>query len=266
VIDYGFTVVHIPHASVNIPGKYHKTIVLNEKRLWREMARMTDAFCDELYDAPEFQKRVVAPVSRLVCDVERFRDDRLEPCAKKGQGLLYVRTVYGRRLRNYDEELRNDVLREIYDPHHAKLTAAVEEALARYGKCLIIDGHSFDSKMILKPDNKLSFPLLFPEFDIGTDPYHTPAALCDAVCGRVRELGFRPKVNTPFGGAITPMKYYQRDKRVVSIMFEANRKLYMNEKNMTKSAGFQKTREACHALMQFAAEYVNNMQTGELKS
>jgi len=176
---------------------------------------------------------------------------------------MYVRTVYGRPLRNYDEELRNTILNEIYDPHHAKLTAAVEEALARYGKCLIIDGHSFGSRMILKPDNKPAFPFAFPDFDIGTDSYHTPAALRDAICEKVRELGYRPKVNTPFGGAITPMKYYQRDKRVVSIMFEANRRLYMNEKDMTKSAAFQKTREACHALMRFAAEYVNNSRIGE---
>ena len=262
-MDYGFTVVHIPHASLNISDKYRKTIVLDEKRLWRQVLRMTDAFCDELYDAPEFQVRVIAPVSRLVCDMERFRDDRLEPCAKKGHGLMYLKTAYGRRLRNYDEELRDMILDELYDPHHAKLTEAVDNALERYGKCLIIDGHSFGSKMFLKPGNKPAFPFTFPDFDIGTDPYHTPEALRDTISGKVRELGYRPKINTPFGGAITPMKYYRRDKRVVSVMFETNRKLYMNEKDMTKSAAFGKTREACHSLMRFAAEYVNNTRTGE---
>jgi N-formylglutamate amidohydrolase len=259
-MDYGFVVVHVPHASKAIPDKYLKTILLDEKRLWREMLRLTDAFCDELYDAPEFPVRVIAPVSRFVCDMERFRDDLLEPCAKKGQGLMYTRTAHGRRLRNHDEELRNTVMAEIYDPHHANLTTAVDEALARHGKCLVIDGHSFGSRMILKPDHTLVFPFTHPDFDIGTDAYHTPPELVDAICGRVRELGYTPKVNTPFDGAITPMKYYRQDKRVVSIMFEANRKLYMNEKDMTKSADFEKTREACHSLMRFAAEYVSNMR------
>jgi N-formylglutamate amidohydrolase len=202
--------------------------------------------------------RVIAPVSRLVCDVERFRDDRLEPCATNGQGLMYTRTAHGRRLRNDDGELRNTILAELYDPHHVKLTSAVDEALARHGKCLVMDGHSFGSRMMLKPDNKLVNPFTHPDFDIGTDAYHTPPALCDALCGKVRELGYRPKANTPFDGAITPMKYYRQDKRVVSVMFETNRKLYMNEKDMTKSAGFQKTCEACHSLMRFAAEYINN--------
>jgi len=259
-MDYGFVVVHVPHASMDIPDKYRKTILLDEKRLWRETLRMTDAFCGELYDAPEFPVRVVAPVSRIVCDMERFRDDRLEPCAKNGQGLMYTKTAHGRRLRNYDEDLRNTVLTEIYDPHHANLTTAVDEALARHGKCLVIDGHSFGSRMILNPDHTLVFPFTHPDFDIGTDAYHTPTALCDALCGKVRELGYRPKVNTPFDGAITPMKYYRQDKRVVSVMFETNRRLYMNEKDMTKSADFEKTREACHSLMRFAAEYVSNMR------
>jgi len=257
--DYGFVVVHVPHASVEIPDKYRKTILLDEKRLQYEIRRMTDAFCDQLYDAPEFPTRVIAPVSRFVCDVERFRDDRLEPCAKNGQGLMYTRMTFGRKFREYDQALRDEILREIYDPHHERLTAAVERALERYDKCLIIDGHSFNSRMIVRPDNTLSFPLLFPDFDIGVDSYHTPAGLRDTVCAFVRELGYKPKINTPFGGAITPIKFYQNDKRVFSIMFETNRKLYMNETNMTKAEGFEKTRQVCHALMRRATDYVLNI-------
>jgi len=257
--DYGFVVVHVPHASVEIPDKYRKTMLADEKRLQREIRRMTDAFCDQLYDAPEFPTRVIAPVSRFVCDVERFRDDRLEPCAKYGQGLMYTQAAPFLKLREYDQALRDDILREIYDPHHEKLTAAVEKALERYNKCLIIDGHSFNSSMFLKPDNKLSFPFLFPDFDIGVDSYHTPAGLRDTICAYVKELGYKPKVNTPFGGTITPMKFYQNDKRVFSIMFETNRKLYMNETDMTKAEGFEKTRQTCHALMRCAADYVLNI-------
>ena len=248
----GFVVVHVPHASLNIPELYRKTILLDEPRLKLEMLRMTDAFCDELYDHPAVGAFVVAGASRLVCDVERFRDDCLEPRSKLGQGLLYTRTIYGRRLRMYDEKLRETVLREIYDPHHERLTRAVDYALERFGKCLIIDGHSFPSSTPVKPFGILTRP----DFDVGTDGFHTPAGLRDAICGKVRELGYLPKVNTPFEGAITPMKHYRKDKRVVSIMFETNRRLYMEKTDIVKSAGFAKTRETCHALIQCAAEYV----------
>jgi len=255
VSDYGFVVVHVPHASVDIPGEYGESILLSKARLWREMRRMTDAFCDELYDAPEFPVRVIAKHSRFVCDVERFRDDDLEPRARYGQGLMYTRTVFGRQLRKYDVQLREKILGEVYDPHHKNLTAAVDNALDRYGKCLVIDGHSFPSNTIVKPLGILTRP----DFDVGTDFYHTPDGLRDVICNKIKELGYTVKVNTPFAGAITPMKHYQKDKRVVSVMFETNRRLYMNSSDMTKSAGFEKTRDTCHTLMRCAADWVQSM-------
>ncbi|MDR2571643.1 MAG: N-formylglutamate amidohydrolase [Oscillospiraceae bacterium] len=252
--DYGFVVVHVPHASITIPEEYGASIVLSKERLWREMRRMTDAFCDDLYETPEFPVRVVAKYSRFVCDVERFRDDKLESRAKFGQGLMYTHTTFGKRLRLYDEKLREKILHEVYDPHHERLTAAVENALEHYGKCLVIDGHSFPSLTPIKPLGIFSRP----DFDIGTDSFHTPDALCDVLCNKVKELGYSVKVNTPFGGAITPMKYYQKDKRVYSVMFETNRRLYMNSSDMSKSADFEKTRDVCHALMRCAADWVFN--------
>ena len=247
--------VHIPHASVDIPQQYRQAILLSEKQLWRETRRMTDSYCDELYGADEFPNRVAARLSRLVCDVERFRDDDKEPRAKVGQGLMYTHTVYGRRIRKYDEVLRETILREIYDPHHERLTTAVDDALERYGKCLIIDGHSFYASTLIKPWGLLSRP----DFDIGTDPYHTPAGLSAAILSKAKELGYKAKFNTPFEGAITPMKHYNKDKRVFSVMLETNRKLYMDEAVMTKSPDFEKTRETCQALMRCAAEYVVKM-------
>ena len=250
--DFGFVVVHIPHASIEIPEQYGKSILLGEKQLWREKRRMTDAFCDELYDAPEFSVRVIAKYSRFVCDVERFRNDDSEPRAKFGQGLMYTRTVFGRRLRRYDKQLRETILREVYDPHHKMLTAAVEKALESYGRCLIIDGHSFPSSTIVKPLGMLTRP----DFDIGTDPFHTPYGLCRVLRDKIKGLGYSVKVNTPFAGAITPMKFYQNDKRVVSVMIETNRRLYMKSSDMTKSDGFERTRQTCHELMRCAAEYM----------
>jgi len=250
--DYGFVVVHVPHGSIIIPEEYGESILLSKARLWYEMCRMTDAFCDELYEAPEFPVRVIAKYSRFVCDVERFRDDRLESRAKFGQGLMYTHTTYGRRIRKYDNELREMILREVYDPHHESLTLAVDNALDKYGKCLIIDGHSFPSNTPIKPLGILNRP----DFDIGTDSFHTPDGLREAICDKVNKLGYSVKVNTPFAGAITPMDHYRKDKRVYSIMFETNRRLYMNSRDMTKSDGFNKTREICRELMLCAAKWV----------
>lgn len=248
--DYGFVVVHIPHASLLIPEKFRSGILLEDRTLLKELNFMTDAFCDELYETPEFKNRVVAEYSRFVCDVERFRDDSREPNAKRGWGLMYTKTSHGKLLRHYDQTLRDTILKEIYDPHHKRLTEAVETALSKYGHCLIIDGHSFNSKMIVKFDNLFSFP----DFDIGTDDYHTPKQLASALSDKVKQLGYKPRFNSPFAGAITPMKYYQKNKNVRSIMIETNRRLYMNETTGEKSAGFAKTKEICRQLMYLAAD------------
>ena len=237
--DYGFVVVHIPHASVFIPDEYRQSILLSDDELRKEIVSMTDAFCDELYNFPGGDI-ITAPVSRLVCDMERFRDDEHEPCAKKGQGLMYTHTSDGRQLRKYDSALREKVLAEYYDPHHARLTAAVDTALERYGKCLIIDGHSF-------PDAGM------PDFDIGTDDFHTPPDLRDALCKRVGDLGFSHAINIPYSGTITPMKHYGKDKRVMSVMIETNRKLYQQPGKFEKNADFEEIRAACRELIRCAA-------------
>jgi len=248
--DYGFVVVHVPHSSLEIPDKYRRGILLDNQELNNELNYITDAYCDELYDDPRFQNRVVAKYSRLVCDVERFRDDKAEANAKRGFGLMYTKTSRGKPLRAHDQDLRNTILKEIYDPHHNDLTLLVETALRKYGYCLIIDGHSFNSSMIVKFDNLFSLP----DFDIGTDPYHSPKPLAKALAAKVRELGYKPRFNSPFAGSMTPMKYYKNNKNVMSIMIETNRKLYMDETNGEKSGDFDKTKETCRRLMYCAAE------------
>ena len=259
-ISYGSAVVHIPHASVLIPDEYKKDFLVSERVLRRELRRMTDAFCDELYDAPEFKTRIIAPVSRLVCDMERFRDDKDEPNARKGQGLMYTRTSLGRKLRENDPALRAEILYNYYDVHHKQLEQAVENSLSEYGRCLIIDCHSFNSSQIVKFDNLFSMP----DFDIGTDDFHTPKILADSMFSTVRRLGFKARFNSPFGGCITPMKYYMKDRRVLSVMIETNRKLYMDEKTMQKNSSFGKIRAVCHELMHSAVRAADEYFEAEL--
>ncbi|MCL2371961.1 MAG: N-formylglutamate amidohydrolase [Defluviitaleaceae bacterium] len=247
-MDTSFVVVHIPHASTVIPEEYRRSIILGDEALQAEVVRMTDAFCDQLYEGVGV--RVQAPVSRYVCDMERFRDDADEPCAAKGQGLMYTHTIYGVPLREYDGALRDRILQEFYDPHHQRLTVAVDAALAKHGKCLVVDGHSF-------PDDIFGdeYPEGLPDFDIGTDSFHTPPGLRDALCEKLREMGFSYAVNKPYAGTLVPMKHYGKDKRVFSVMIEANRRLYQNSGEMTKNADFQRVKQACHQLVICAAKW-----------
>ena len=74
------TIFHIPHASTFIPDRYLSGFLPG---LEENLLRMTDWYTDELFDFG-FGDRLVYPVSRLVCDPERFRVDEREEMAQIG--------------------------------------------------------------------------------------------------------------------------------------------------------------------------------------
>lgn len=69
-----------------------------------------------------------------------------------------------------------------------------------------------------------------PRLDIciGTDPFHTPRELAGRLVAQFRERGYSVSVNTPFSGALVPMRYTRRESRVHSVMIEINRRLYLH--------------------------------------
>ena len=211
-------IIHIPHASTFIPPGYRDAF--DSEKLTHELAVMTDWYTDELFssDAP----RVVFPVSRLVCDPERFRNDAEEVMSTIGMGAVYTHCSDGTPLRVVSEDERETILRRFYDPHHAALERHVEEELKEKGTALILDGHSFYSRPL--PYEKDSAR---PDFCIGTDGFHTPRKMAEVLIEYFQSLGFEVLENRPFSGSIVPLRYYRKDPHVHSIMIEVNRGLYL---------------------------------------
>ena len=79
-------ILHIPHASTEIPARYRDQFVLSEEELELEARVMGDLYTDELFEG-EGRPAVRFPASRLVVDVERFRDDSQEPMSAGGLRL-----------------------------------------------------------------------------------------------------------------------------------------------------------------------------------
>ena len=57
------------------------------------------------------------------------------------------------------------------------------------------------------------------------------------------------KINTPFAGALVPIKYYQQDARVQSVMIEINRSLYLAS-GCEKSECFHKVQSIIKGLIE----------------
>lgn len=66
--------------------------------------------------------------------------------------------------------------------------------------------------------------------------------LRDFLISGFEERGYRVMENYPFSGTLVPMKYYHSDDRLLSVMIEVNRKLYMDEETGRKNEYFEKVR------------------------
>jgi N-formylglutamate amidohydrolase len=230
---------HIPHDRTEIPTTFRDQFVLTDAELRHELLRMTDLHTEALFGAGP-DSDLIFPVSRLLVDVERFQDDTMEPMATRGMGVLYSLTHDLKPLRRHlSQGEREELLAKYYRPHHALFQRLVSEALDTGGRALVIDCHSF-------PSRRLTYEIgeegPRPDICIGTDPFHTPPQLREAVIEGFRQVGFSVAIDRPFSGAITPLDYYGKDKRVMALMIEVRRDLYMDEETGETNGRFDDVR------------------------
>ena len=164
-------ILHIPHSSTNIP--FYDGFVNDMDKIDREIVKLTDWFTDDLF-SNEIDDAIIAPFSRIFCDVERFADDKLEVMSKFGMGVLYEKFDDEETLREVTPELRKRILKDFYWKHHETLSELVKTRLESNNSCLIVDCHSFPEKALNRSLNKTTFR---PDFNIGTDAFHTPKEL-----------------------------------------------------------------------------------------
>lgn len=252
-------VLHLPHGSVVIPDDLRRTFLPDDAGLQRELVAMTDHHTVDLFGGVECADAVVFPVSRLVVDPERFLDDAQEPMARCGMGVLYTTCSTGEPLRHApNAAAREALLARFYHPHHARLTAAVDDAIMTHDCALIVDCHSFPAAPRAQ---ELHHVDVRPDICLGTDAFHTPPWLTDAACAVFASEGYRVTVDAPYAGTIVPLSHYHRDRRVMSLMIEVNRGLYVDEDTGERLPDFGRHRaaiaRAVHCITDRAAHHMN---------
>lgn len=239
--EFAAIIVHVPHASTEIPEDVRQDFVLTDDGLQGELRRFTDHYTDELFGVKNDRVTVVRyPVSRLVADPERFPDDADEPLAEIGLGAVYAKTSHLEPLRRERRTVsREQLFARYYTPHHERLLEAVDRGLA-HGPVLIIDAHSYPKK---------AFPFEQDETGkrgqicLGTDSFHTPEPVLRGIRERFEEWGYSVSIDTPFKGSIVPLQHYGKSDQVSSIMIELRRDIYMNEATGERSKNFAEVRD-----------------------
>jgi N-formylglutamate deformylase len=250
--DPDAVVFHLPHDSVGIPADLRGTLLLDDDALQRELSAMTDHHTVALFSCVDRPNAVIFPVSRLIVDPERFVDDAQEPMAQRGMGVIYTTCSTGQPLRHRPDTLERDTLLErFYHPHHASLTAAVHDAVSAHGYALILDCHSFPAA---PRTHELHRADVRPDICLGTDTFHTPRWLTAAASDAFSAEGYVVTIDSPYAGTIVPLSHYRSDARVLSIMIEVNRGLYVNEDTREPLATFDAHRTAIRRVVGIITE------------
>ncbi len=213
-------VIHVPHSSRLIPVEFRGQFGCSQQQIDGAHAALVDHDTDVM--ASGFTSVVQFPFSRLLLDVERFWDDSAESMAAIGMGAIYSVDHELRSLERHITDADKARLKQLYEEHHLALETAVDACLATHDRCLIIDLHSY-------PTEKLPYELSDghrPQLCIGADQVHTPTRLIEQVERIGAEHGFETAVNSPFAGSIVPLKHYQQDLRVNTVMLEWRRDTY----------------------------------------
>lgn len=187
-------ILNIPHSSTWIPEDCFSKDSEEYRILEADHLNMVDWYTDELFNNG-IGVPVIAPVSRMVCDTERFRYDRDESMARIGMGVCYETTSDLIHRIHITKEYKKHVLKNYYDLHHRNLELATDRANEEWDHVFILDCRSFSSVPLpYEPDQNPDRP----DICIGIDPFHTPQRLLDLTTEFFRGRGYSVRINSPY--------------------------------------------------------------------
>ncbi len=218
-------IIHAPHGGTSIPEESRDEFVITDGELDAEILALTDHAVDAFARAALRQaggSAVINRLSRFVVDVERFPGPEEEKNAV-GMGVLYTHGSQRQLARSIPAEAVASYMR-FFDEYSSVLANLVNLAIARHGRAIIVDVHSYH-RAVLPHELHASEPR--PELCVGYEEFHIDAELRDAVATCFAD--FEQGDNQTFHGSYVPLEHYQRDKRVQSVMLEIRRDRYMDE-------------------------------------
>lgn len=251
-------IVHVPHASDFIPQAERAGLAVDDAELRRQQHALVDHRTDELFAPLNSAITIVtAPVSRLVVDVERFRDDRDEAAAKHGMGAVYTHGVNNVPLRPKLEACeRERLLKTWYDPHHTKLNHEVERLCTTgSGKCILIDAHSYPLDPL---PTELSTSNSRPEICIGADKQWSRGI--EIILGfHFKKAGYEVGLNTPYKGSLVPSVVTSNPLTNTyagfsTVMIEVRRDVYLDSDTLLPGARFTHLQSTLNALYEYLLE------------
>jgi N-formylglutamate amidohydrolase len=259
-----------PHSGTDYPDDFGTIAPLSVLR------RSEDAFVDELFAAaPRHGAPLIAALfPRIYIDPNRDLidldpamldgpwPDPLVPSRKTELGVGLVWRIMPPDSRLYDRlltvaEVRARIER-CWQPYHHAVATAIDETHRRFGKVWHVNCHSMPAMGNAASEDG---PVPRAEFVLGDrDGTTCEAGFTAFVAGELRDMGYEVKINEPYKGVELVRRYSDPARGRHSLQLEVNRKLYMDEARIEKSAGFTQVQtdlgKLCSAICRYARERV----------
>ena len=247
-----------PHSGRCYPDEFLAAARLDPLAL----RRSEDGYVDEIFEAAP---RHGAPLlkalyPRAFIDANReafeldpamFRErlpdyvNSRSPRVVAGLGTIARVVAQGQEI--YREKLRlSDAMQRIeqcYQPYHRALAHLLDETLALFGYCILLDCHSMPSTGEAGSQRHVDFVL---------GDCHGSAcseSLIDTAQAWLAEQGYIVVRNAPYAGGYTTRHYGRPVAGIHAMQIEINRALYMNELNMARKPFLPALRDQMAALV-----------------
>jgi len=159
--------------------------------------------------------------------------------------------MYARALTVAEVERR---IAQCYEPYHAAVAAALDERHRQFGAVWHINCHSMPAVGDVMSDDP-GRPRA--DFVLGDrDGSTCEAEMTAFVAATLSDLGYDVAINDPYKGVELVRRHGRPAERRHSLQIEINRRLYMDERTLAKTAGFATLRANVERLLTALASYV----------
>lgn len=254
-----------PHSGSLYPEGFETLVPMARLR------RAEDAFVDELFAAaPDHGATLIAATfPRLYVDPNRAPEDfepgeaagafpfRPRPSrkARAGKGIVWTR-LHGLSALYAEPLAAEEVVRRIdgfWRPYHAAVEAALNAAHASFGKVYHVNCHSMRARGNPTDEDGGADR---PDFVISDgDGATSDPAFTAFIAGHLAAAGFSAPLNDPYKGADLVHRYSNPEQGRHSVQIEINRRHYMDEATVEKSAAFSGFRRVLEGLIAQIADY-----------
>ncbi len=263
----GIACVPVVFASPHSGQHYPMELIEKLRPPLIELRRTEDAFVNELFGAaPQVGASLVSAVfARCFVDLNRAADEldlgmfedapprfqsRVSDRVRAGLGCLPRVAangieIYARPLRWHEGQAR---LQHVHAGYHGALRRMVAGAQAiGLGRAVLIDCHSMPSES--RTGRRLPHIVLGDRF--GAACSHRLIAAAERC---LREMGYSVARNAPYAGGYTTRTYGKPSMGLHALQIEINRSLYLDERKVERTSGFDRVRRDMGRLVQVLCE------------